>query len=183
MRSDKLHFNMNDPTAFTVQMCVTLLSLMASAWLGWRRRGPWGFGRIAASLGLALLIGFVFTFAAVYANAICRTELHLCREHGDANMSYWFFPLFAAPLHWALLLAFGPKNETYTFVPSPFDAVVDSAVQQFRLGGQAVQRCPTCKAVLALHTTRAPGNTGQKRLRVSCACSRCDRVFDLAEPA
>lgn len=170
---------MNDSYAAAVQFIVLLMSLGASTWLGWRLRGPRTSGRIMSSLVLALLIGFLFTYLAVYANEFCRKSSQLCPERGDGNMSYWFFPFFAVPIHLFLLLAFGEREEPYTFVPSPFDKVVDSALAEWRNTGKTLQRCPDCKSILSIERQAVTASVKHQRLNVWCACNKCDRLFEL----
>ncbi len=65
------------------------------------------------AISLALIIGLIFL--AVLAYSLCIWVVHLCKNHGDANMSYWFNAFFLFPIY--LLLAISGKNESLNKEP------------------------------------------------------------------
>lgn len=170
---------MTDSFAAAVQLVVLFLGFAACIRIGWLNRGPRNFKRIASSAGIALIVGFAFTYIAVLSNQICRVSLNLCNEHGDGNMTYWFYPFFAIPINWILILAFGENEEPYVFTPSPFDRVVDDALANFRRGEQVHQRCPSCQSIISINNVDPRVVTGKRRVHLQCACSKCDRLFEL----
>ena len=170
---------MNDTSAFALQLAIVFLGLGASVWVGWLNRGPRTLRRIGFSAVLAMLVGFAFTYLAVWANQICRDSWHLCKEHGDGNMAYWFFPFFAIPINWVLILAFGAKDTYYELTPSPFDQVVNGALGQFRRGESVHQRCPGCKSIISIASVEPTAATARGRIRLHCACGKCDRLFEI----
>ncbi len=170
---------MTDSFAAAVQLIVLFLGFAACIWIGWLNRGPRNFKKIAFSAGVALIVGLAFTYLAVWSNEICRVSWHLCNEHGDGNMAYWFYPFFAIPINWMLILAFGAKDESYVFTPSPFDPVVDDALAHFRRGEKVHQRCPSCQSIISISSVDPTIVTGKRRISLQCACSKCDRLFEL----
>lgn len=163
-----------------IQWLVTGVALASSLWMGWWKRGPRHFGKIAGSAGLAALWGLCFTTLAVYGNSLCISSFHLCQDRGDGNMTYWFLPMFATPVYMLFLLAFGARDEPLVIEPSPFDKAANRAVTQLQNHSQIQQRCPGCQSVLCAEYVQAAKTATTQRVYLRCACRKCDRLFDLA---
>ena len=169
---------MINPTAAAIQWLVVVLGLALSLGIGWIRRGPRSVRKLFSSAGLAVLLGISLTYIAAYANEMCRTRWLLCPNQYEGNMAYWFFPFFAIPIDWLLMLAFGSRNGPLTFTASPFDAVVDAALGQMHRGEAITQRCPHCQSLSLVENVDIDPAHASPRIRLRCACSKCDRLFN-----
>ena len=164
--------------AAPIQWVVLLLSLATSLGIGWAKRGPRRWPKVLGCAALAVAVGFAFTTLAVYANEVCRSTLHACQDHGDGNMSYWFFPLFATPLHWLVMLAFGVRHEPIVVTASAFDLAVEAALGEIQQGRAVHQRCPACASLITVERGDPAQAATTGRIRLRCACSKCDRLFE-----
>ena len=165
--------------AAVIQWVVLGIALVGSLWTGWLMRGPRNFRKIASSAVLALAWGFSFTYFAVYGNELCRSSFHLCPDHGDGNMTYWFLPLFATPIYLLFMLAFGSRDDPLVIEPSPYDEAADTAVAQLQNYTKIRQRCPGCHSLIFIEYLEAEATATTQRVYLRCACSKCDRLFDL----
>lgn len=158
---------------------VVFFGFVASMGIGWIRRGPRTFGKVIAAAGLAVALGLVLTCVSVLFNSLCIGSWHLCIYRGDGNMAYWFHSFFAIPIFWLLTLAFGTREEVFIMTRSTFDHAVDGALAQFRRQETIHQRCPHCKSLISLEPVAPEAAPAKRKIRLRCACSKCDRLFEL----
>ena len=59
------------------------------------------------SISLITAIGFslFLSLPSAFANTFCIEYLHVCKNHGDANMLYWFNSIFLVPVYCAFIIA------------------------------------------------------------------------------
>ena len=83
-----------------VATLVPLVGIAVSINLGMRaaasdRTSYWG-----AAFLVALVLGLGLTLIQVVLHGLCIDALHLCKNRGDGNMTYWLQSLFAFPAFW-----------------------------------------------------------------------------------
>lgn len=54
--------------------------------------------RFSAAILVALVLVICLILVSIFINSLC-ISWHLCRSHGDMNMSYWFKAFYLSPLY------------------------------------------------------------------------------------
>ena len=52
------------------------------------------------AFGVAIALGFGFSYLQAALLSVCIEDLRLCPNRGDGNMGYWFQSLAATPIFW-----------------------------------------------------------------------------------
>ncbi|QGJ19490.1 MULTISPECIES: hypothetical protein [unclassified Polaromonas] len=88
-------------TKLILVFCVVLAGAVIASLMGRKnRRQKINTGKSGA-FGIAFLVTIGTTVASGFAIAGCAS-LRICTSGGDTDLSYVFYPLLAAPIHWLL---------------------------------------------------------------------------------
>jgi hypothetical protein len=96
-------------TKLILIFCVVLAGTVIASLMGRRnKRQKISTGKSGA-FGIAFLVTVGTTVAAGFAIAGC-VSLRLCTSGGDTDLSYMFYSLLAAPIHWVFATVFAMKR-------------------------------------------------------------------------
>jgi carbon starvation protein CstA len=90
-------------------LCVVLLGIAIASLMGWMNRRKKRNTGESGAFGIAFLVTIGVVVGAGFAIAGC-VSIRLCSSGGDTDLSYIFYPLFAAPIYWFFARVFAAKK-------------------------------------------------------------------------
>jgi len=97
-------------TKLILVLCVVLLGVAIASLMGWMNRPKKRRTGESGAFGIAFLVTVGAVIGTGFAIAGC-VSMSLCTSGGDTDLSYIFYPFFAAPIYWLIAGIFaGTKN-------------------------------------------------------------------------